>query len=115
MSEKFWDNASCGEVLYLSGKDKDAYQKQAAIRYQLEPYIRDFACFNQYAGKKVLEIGVGLGADHQKFAEAGAILTGIDLTRRAVEHTRTRFAVFNLSADLRVSDAEALPFEECHV
>jgi len=55
---------------------------------------------------------VGLGADHQRFAEAGARLTGIDLTPRAVEHTRRRLALFGLSSDLSVGDAEALEFPD---
>jgi SAM-dependent methyltransferase len=60
----------------------------------------------------VLEIGVGLGADHQRFAEAGADLFGIDLTERAIEHTSRRMAEFGLSSDLRVGDAEHLSFPD---
>jgi len=60
----------------------------------------------------VLEIGVGLGADHQRFAEAGAELWGIDLTERAVEHTRRRLAAFGLSSTIAVGDAEALDFPD---
>ena len=63
--------------LYLSGKNREAYQDQANIRYALEPYIPKFAGFNQTSGLHVLEIGVGLGADHQCFAQAGAKLCGI--------------------------------------
>ena len=108
----FWDRAACGEELYLSGHNKEDYQKQAKIRYALEPFILNFAGFNQYEGKKVLEIGVGLGADHQKYAEGGAHLTGVDLTKRAIEHTRQRFQSFGLISDLRVADAENLPFDD---
>jgi hypothetical protein len=63
--------ASCGEALYLSDESKEAYQRQAELRYQLEPFIPDFAGFHDCKGKKVLEIGVGLGADHQQFAGGG--------------------------------------------
>ncbi len=58
----------------------------------------------------MLEIGVGLGADHQGFAEAGARLTGVDLTERAVENTLRRFELLGLKSDLRAADAEVLPF-----
>lgn len=108
----FWDNASCGEELYLAGESKDDYLKQAGIRYHLEPFILEFAEFETSRGKKVLEIGVGLGADHQQFAEAGAFLTGVDLTQRAIDHTRRRFQVLSLNSDLRTADAENLPFED---
>ena len=82
------------------------------MRYQLEPYIAQFADFERAGGKRVLEVGVGLGADHQRFAEAGAALCGIDLTERAIEYTRDRFSVFNLDSNLQVADAERLPFAD---
>jgi ubiquinone/menaquinone biosynthesis C-methylase UbiE len=109
---EFWDKASCGEGLYLHGLDEFAYQAQASKRYELEPYITAFAGFSDTRGLRVLEIGVGLGADHQKFAEAGAILDGIDLTERAITHTKQRFEVMGLSSRLIVGDAEDLHYED---
>lgn len=107
----FWNENSCGEVLYLKGEDEmEAFKHQSSIRYQLEPYILTFADFLSAANKDVLEIGVGLGADHQKFAEAGARLTGIDLTDKAIAHTKRRFSIFGLNSELNVVDAENLPF-----
>ncbi|HUQ95545.1 MAG TPA: class I SAM-dependent methyltransferase [Bryobacteraceae bacterium] len=106
----FWNEASCGEQLYLGGLSAQDFAAHAAERYRLEPYIADFAGFEDSRGKKVLEIGVGLGADHQRFAEAGADLTGIDLTNRAVEMTKARFAASGLESALLVGDAENLPF-----
>lgn len=108
----FWDRAACGEELYLSSINREGYAAQATQRYMLEHYIPGFAGFAASAGKKVLEIGVGLGADHQRFAEAGADLTGIDLTARAVAHTRTRLQVFGLESQLAVGDAERLEFPD---
>jgi predicted O-methyltransferase YrrM len=66
----FWNDASCGEALYLQGCDANAYEAQARRRYELEPYIPAFAGFANARGKRILEIGVGLGADHQRFAQA---------------------------------------------
>jgi len=71
--QKFWEEAACGERLYLKQLDKYGFEEQAAIRYGLEPFIKPFARFDSWAGRKVLEIGLGLGADHQKFAEGGLI------------------------------------------
>src|SRR5439155_12189909 len=96
---EFWDEACCGERLYLDGADAEAFRRQADTRYALEPYIIPFADFRGAAGQRVLEIGVGLGADHQRFAEAGAVLSGVDLTKRAVELTGRRFAALGLRAD----------------
>ena len=108
----FWNNASCGEELYLKGFTKEDYVNHSKKRYELEPEIITFGEFSRYKDKKTLEIGVGLGADHQNLAEAGAKLSGVDLTPRAVEHTKRRFELFGLSSSLQVADAENLPFED---
>ncbi len=60
----------------------------------------------------MLEIGVGLGSDDQRFAGSGALLSGMDLTERALEHTQRRSVLFGLSSELAVGDAERLPFED---
>ena len=108
----FWNAASCGEELYLRGFQSEDYATQATKRYELEPYIPSFAGFAGSRGKDVLEIVVGLGADHQRFAEAGARLTGVDLTERAIEHTSRRLAAFGLQSRLQTADAERLPFDD---
>jgi len=107
---EFWNESACGENLLLETADKIGYRKQMEKRYLLEPFIEAFAGFESARDLDVLEVGVGLGADHQRFAEAGAKLTGIDLTERAVGHSQTRFRLFGLNSDLCVGDAEALPF-----
>lgn len=110
--QDFWERASCGEELYLSDVGRQGYIDQARRRYELEPCIEPFAAFSSAKGKSVLEIGVGLGADHQRFAAAGAILCGIDLTERAVAHARRRIELFGLASVLSGGDAENLSFED---
>jgi SAM-dependent methyltransferase len=82
------------------------------FRYAQQPWMGEVFGFDRFAGRRVLEIGVGLGTDHAQFARAGAVLTGIDLTPRCVELTRTRFAQEGLASDLRVMDAEQLAFAD---
>lgn len=108
----FWNDAACGENLYLQSIDRSGYESQAAERYRLEPQILPFADFDSARGRKVLEIGVGLGADHQHLAASGADLYGIDLTERAVDHTRRRLELFGLTSHLAVGDAENLEFSD---
>ena len=60
----------------------------------------------------MLEVGVGLGPDFVRFARAGADATGFDLTEAAVGAVRDRLALEGLEADLRVADAEELPFPD---
>ena len=97
----FWDRASCGEELYLTDSDQVGYEAHSVARYALEgELIFPFARFSETKGLSVLEIGVELGADHQKFAEAGARLHGIDFSRRAIELTKRRFSCFNIVSKL---------------
>lgn len=108
----FWNEASCGEELYLSGFSKVDYENHSKTRYSLEPEILSFGKFPDFNGLKTLEIGVGLGADHQKLAESGAILCGIDLTPRAINHTKRRFELMGLNSELQTCDAENLPYDD---
>ncbi|MCA9690443.1 MAG: class I SAM-dependent methyltransferase [Myxococcales bacterium] len=109
----FWERASCGEVYAQGDSPRARYESHAQARYQLEPYIHSFARFDEGAGKDVLEIGVGMGADHAEWAKAAPRrLVGVDLTARAVEHTRARLAALGRSAEVLVADAEALPFAD---
>lgn len=108
--QQFWEGAACGEVAYLPKGAPDRFETQARARYKLEPHLHDFARFHEGRGKRVLEIGVGLGADHEQWAAAGSDLTGVDLTQRAIDHTRNRFSGLGLESNLLVADAECLPF-----
>ena len=111
--KQFWNNASCGEELYLKGDNfREAFNTQSNSRYTLEPYILNFLNFPNSKNKNLLEIGVGLGADHQKLAMSGFNMYGIDLTERAINYTKERLKLFSLQSELFVSDAENLPFED---
>lgn len=109
---EFWNEAACGEELLLPSRDREGFAAQSRERYRLEPYIIPFADFSGTRGLAVLEIGVGLGADHESYARAGANLHGIDLTDRAVAFTSQRLALQSLRSDLKVGDAEALQFSD---
>ena len=100
---QFWELEACGERY---GDDQDS------IRYELEPEILRVANFASARGQRVLEIGVGMGADCVRWARAGADVVGIDLTERAVSLTTQRLAEEGLRGEVRVGDAESLPFED---
>lgn len=108
----FWNAESCGESYGASEMGVDL-QRQAAERYRLEPYLAPFAKFDEGRGKDVLEVGVGLGADHFRWAQSDPrSLTGVDLTPRAVAFTGERLRAAGKRSDLRVADAENLPFPD---
>jgi ubiquinone/menaquinone biosynthesis C-methylase UbiE len=105
----FWNAEPCGRR-YLEGKeDFDAHAK---ARYELEPFIFEFANFQGAHALKVLEIGVGMGADYFEWLKAGASATGVDLSVASIERARQRCEIAGFKPDLRIADAERLPFAD---
>ena len=112
---EFWDAQACGEV-YAGGAVlplPDQLEAQANARFSLEPYLEPFARFREGRGQEVLEIGVGMGADHLRWAQhEPKRLVGIDLTSRAVQFTRSRLRQHGLRPELLIGNAELLPFAD---
>lgn len=107
----YWQAEPCGtSTTEAPPGTREFYADVERRRYELEPFIPGFAGFEQWRGKRVLEVGVGLGTDFVRFVRAGAEATGVDLTEAAVAAVRQRLALEGMDADLRVADAEKLPF-----
>lgn len=63
-------------------------------------------------GSRVLDIGCGGGILAEKFAEAGAMVTGIDLSPVAIESAKRHAETAGLDIDYRVSSTSKLLAEE---
>jgi ubiquinone/menaquinone biosynthesis C-methylase UbiE len=105
----FWNADPCGSR-YLG--DRADFEAHARARYELEPYIHEFAGFAQSSGQRVLEVGVGMGADYLEWLKAGAQATGVDLSSASLEWAKRRSELAGYTPDLQVSDAERLPFPD---
>jgi ubiquinone/menaquinone biosynthesis C-methylase UbiE len=105
----FWNADPCGSRYLGSADDFDAH---ARARYQLEPHIQEFAGFARCGGQRVLEIGVGMGADYLEWLKAGAHAKGVELSSVSLELAKRRCQMAGYAPDLQVSDAEQLPFPE---
>ncbi len=112
--KQYWNNTPCGTEFIGQQKFSPAYF--AAIeefRYRIEPEIFGFAQFTRFHDKKVLEVGIGAGTDFVQWVRAGAQSYGVDLTEQAVAHVTHRLQLLNLhAADVRVADAENLPYDD---
>src|ERR1035441_3064076 len=108
--QEFWNRSSCGEVYAVGDTFPQQLERQAQARYELEPNLRAFAKFPEGRGRDVLEIGVGMGADHLEWAKSGPrSLAGICRTGRAVELTAAGLSLSGFAPDVRVGDAGASP------
>lgn len=64
------------------------------------------------AGKRVLEIGCGMGMHSEMLLKAGAKLTSVDISPTSAMATTKRLALRGLVGDVRQMDAEELDFPE---
>lgn len=114
----YWESEVCGTRFALDLDQQESIAREIErTRYQCEPYIPEFAGFNENnSGKKILEIGVGAGTDFIQWIRSGADCYGIDATSAAVQET-TRNVNCILPEDkrpefLEVASAEKLPFQD---
>lgn len=107
--KKFWDRRPCNvRHSNLEVGTKEYFDAVETRRYFVEPHIRTFAQFDRWKGKRVLEIGCGIGTDSINFSRAGADLTVVDLSEKSLELCQRRFDVFGLKARFLQGNAEEL-------
>ena len=108
--QNYWDSRPCNIRHSRSEIGTRAYFEEVEARkYFVEPHIPAFADFASWKGKRVLEIGCGIGTDAINFAKAGAIYTGVELSIASLELTRKRFEVFGQkSHNLFIGNAEEI-------
>ena len=94
-----WNAQPCGTRDLPPDDRRRFFDELERERYGWEPYIRDFARFEDGKGKRLLEVGVGAGTDFINWVRKGAVATGVDLTEQGVSLTRERLALEGLSAE----------------
>jgi SAM-dependent methyltransferase len=88
------------------------FQQLDEYRFGKLKYFPRLIDFSAYEGRDLLEVGCGLGIDLARFARAGANVTGIDISRIAIDLAHKNFRQQGLQADLRVMNGECMQFPE---
>lgn len=105
----YWDARPCNLRHSSQPVGSPAYFAEVeAKKYRVEPHIPQFADFSHWQGKRVLEIGCGLGTDTINFARAGARVTAVDLSGASLSLARHRAEIFNLDITFYQGNAEEL-------
>ena len=105
----YWNQQPCN-IKHSSCEvgTKEYFDEVEKRKYFVESHIPGFADFNKWSGKKVLEIGCGIGTDAVNFAKNGAEYTGIELSDTSLEITKKRFDVFQRKGTFFNIDAQNL-------
>ena len=113
--QKQWDNNPCGAdtVQGYARESLEYYRAVRDYRYrQYAPWMDEVINFSQWQGKDLLEIGVGMGSDHFRFAKAGNRMTALDLSREHLRQTERHLSLEGLTTTAHYGDAEIMPFPD---
>lgn len=105
----YWDKRPCN--IRHSPKPlgtKEYFDEVEKRKYFVEPHIPGLVQFEKWRGKKVLEIGCGIGTDAVNFARAGADYTAIELSSASLDIAKKRFEVYGLKGHFYLGSAEEL-------
>lgn len=110
--QTYWQAHPAGEaeVASLAADRRVFFDERDRQTRLLYPNLDADYGFARAQEKLTLELGCGMGYNAQRLAQNGARLIVMDLAPRAVQLTRERLLMRDLSAAFLVADAEHLPF-----
>jgi 2-polyprenyl-3-methyl-5-hydroxy-6-metoxy-1,4-benzoquinol methylase len=105
------ERVEIGSRRFFELADERFYSWNVPLHTEAGPFGAIFP-YDEMRGRRVLEIGCGMGCMAMNWAQRGALITAIDLNPTSIAQTKQRFSLLNLNADIRQADAEALPFDD---
>ncbi|MBL1173950.1 class I SAM-dependent methyltransferase [Pantanalinema sp. GBBB05] len=106
--QNYWNSRPCN--IRHSTKpvgSREYFDEVEARKHFVEPHIPGFAEFDRWQGKKVLEIGSGIGTAMINFARSGAQVTAVDLSDKSLELAKQRAQVYGLEDQISFYQANA--------
>ncbi len=86
-----------------------------AYRFDKLAYLPELIDFGGFRGKRLVEVGCGVGTDLARFAAGGAKVLGVDLSETAIGLARANLALHHLNGRVVVADGGELPLPDASV
>lgn len=106
--QRYWDARPCN-VRHSPQPvgSREYFDEVEARKYLVEPHIPGFAEFDRWTGRRVLEVGCGIGTDTMNFARAGANVTAVDLSGESLRLAEERARVMGVHQQVEFVQANA--------
>lgn len=108
----FWNKNPVGTNFIDFETGREYFEKYDEFRYKTEGHILEELDAIDFQNKKVLEIGLGQGADSMQIVKRGARYNGIDLTPESVRRVKQRFEISEIPYESVIEgSATNIPFD----
>src|SRR5881227_800991 len=108
-----WDRQPCDSELSARERlSREFFLDVERQRYALQPHILECLSWIDWSGKRVLEVGAGIGTDARRIIGAGARYTGINVDRGSAVATEQALRVFSMPGVSLQRDARSLDFPD---
>ena len=91
------------------------FEELDEYRFDKLAYLPQVIDFNGYRGKRLVEVGCGVGTDLVRFARGGASVIGVDLSETAVGLAKANLATSGQAGTVLVADGGDLPLPAASV
>jgi SAM-dependent methyltransferase len=85
---------------------KGFFEEIEQYRFEKLDYLPRVVNFEGYGGRRVLDVGCGVGNDLARFARAGAEVIGLDLAPTSIELARRNFQQRELAGEFLIGNGE---------
>ena len=111
--QNYWDNnLHDHEVTNEPEGSENFFRDLEKYHYEKLDYLPRVLDFGSYKGKKVLEVGCGVGIDLMNFAKQRAFVTGIDLSKNHIKLATEYFKLHEIKGNLLIMNGEDMKFKD---
>src|SRR3972149_10845377 len=110
---EYWNkNINDIEIAKYPIGTREFFDNLETYHFEKLEYLPRIVSFNGYKGKRLLEVGCGLGIDLVHFAKGGAKVYGIDVAEKAIKLAEKNFELHGVNGELHIMNGEDIKFND---